>query len=93
MTEGRHVEKVSLIKNGVGRDGVSDFTTNLIKGLLLKFTETFTVMHIQKDDRRVFRIPKANFNYKTESWREGTFTLPSLGDVRRTLFSSRQPTS
>jgi hypothetical protein len=80
VTEGRHVEKISLIKDGVGRDGISDFTTNLIKGYLLSYTQTFTLGHIAKNDRRVFRVPKANFNYKTESWMEGAYTLPSLGD-------------
>jgi hypothetical protein len=79
-SEGRHVEKVSLIKDGVGRDGVSDFTTNLTKGYLLEFTEIFTKEHIQSQDCRDFRIPKVRFNYETESWVEGTFVLPSLGD-------------
>jgi hypothetical protein len=80
ITEGRHLEKVSLIRDGVGRDGISDFTTNLIKEYLLDYTQTFTLEHIKETDRRVFRVRKVRFNYETESWVEGTFTLPSLGD-------------
>lgn len=32
ITKGSHLEKLCLIREGVGRDNVSDFTTNLIKG-------------------------------------------------------------
>src|SRR5258705_9628839 len=31
VTQGSHLEKPALIKSGVGRDNISDFTTNLIK--------------------------------------------------------------
>ena len=34
ITRGTHLEKLCLIKEGVGRDMISDFTTNLIKGFL-----------------------------------------------------------
>src|SRR3989442_234290 len=36
VTHGSHLEKVCLIGEGVGRDNISDFTTNLIKGYLLE---------------------------------------------------------
>jgi hypothetical protein len=36
LTRGSHLEKLCLIDNGVGKDNISDFTTNLIKGFLLK---------------------------------------------------------
>ena len=35
ITNGSHLEKLCLIKDGVGRDNISDFTTNLIKKFLL----------------------------------------------------------
>jgi hypothetical protein len=31
LTRGSHLEKLCLIKDGVGRDNISDFTTNLVK--------------------------------------------------------------
>jgi hypothetical protein len=34
ITQGSHLEKLCLIKEGVGRDNISDFTTNLIKRFL-----------------------------------------------------------
>lgn len=36
LTQGSHMEKLGLLSGGVGRDHLSDFTTNLIKGFLLK---------------------------------------------------------
>jgi hypothetical protein len=35
ITKGSHLEKVCLVSDGVGRDNISDFTTNLIKEYLL----------------------------------------------------------
>jgi len=80
ITQGRHLEKVSLIRGGVGRDSISDFTTNLIKEYLLEYTQTFTLAHIPDTDRKNYRIRKVRFNYDTESWEDGNFTLPKLGD-------------
>jgi hypothetical protein len=39
ITESSHLEKVCLVSDGVGRDNISDFTTNLIKDFLCKYTE------------------------------------------------------
>ena len=36
VTRGSHLEKLCLIREGVGRDNISDVTTNLIKGFLLR---------------------------------------------------------
>jgi hypothetical protein len=36
VTESSHLEKVCLVSDGVGRDNISDFTTNLIKDYLCK---------------------------------------------------------
>ena len=41
ITQGSHLEKLALIKEGVGRDNISDFTTNLIKSYLLEYTQEF----------------------------------------------------
>ena len=39
ITESSHLEKVCLVSDGVGRDNISDFTTNLIKDFLCRYTE------------------------------------------------------
>ncbi|WP_287395549.1 hypothetical protein [Mesorhizobium sp.] len=41
ITGSSHLEKVCLVSDGVGRDNISDFTTNLIKDYPCKYTETF----------------------------------------------------
>ena len=78
ITQGSHLEKLCLIKDGVGRDNISDFTTNLIKGFLLEYTQTFAQRHISQDRRATFRVERAYFNYRTESWEERTFDLPKF---------------
>jgi len=41
ITASSHLEKLGLDRPGVGRDRISDFTTNLIKEYLLEYTQTF----------------------------------------------------
>jgi hypothetical protein len=76
VTEGSHLEKVCLIADGVGRDNVSDFTTNLIKDYLCKYTETFALKHLQPDDVKEAYVDKAWFDVHTESWARGKYVLP-----------------
>lgn len=79
VTKGSHLEKLCLIKNGVGRDNISDFTTNLVKGFLLEYTQTFAQQYISPDLRSIFRVERVYFNYTTESWVEQSFELPKFG--------------
>jgi len=78
VTRGSHLEKLCLIEDGVGRDNISDFTTNLIKNFLLKYTEAFARDHLRADQRRVVSVRKAAFNYKTETWEVRRYELPYL---------------
>ena len=76
VTRGSHLEKLCLIESGVGKDSISDFTTNLIKHFLLEYTQTFAQQHISQELTRAIRVPRVRFNYATESWTTETFTLP-----------------
>lgn len=76
VTAGSHLEKLCLIRAGVGRDNISDFTTNLIKGYLLQFTEEFAKDRLDVAQLREFSVPKVEFNYDTMSWKSRVFTLP-----------------
>lgn len=78
ITSGSHLEKLCLIKDGVGKDNISDFTTNLIKEFLLKYTQTFARRYISPKYRRVVVVEKVRFNYKTETWENGQFDLPFI---------------
>jgi hypothetical protein len=79
ITKDSHLEKLCLIEEGVGRDNISDFTTNLIKGFLATYTQAFAVQNVQPANRRRVSIPKASFNYDTETWQSATFELPFIG--------------
>ncbi len=76
VTRGSHLEKVCLISDGIGRDNISDFTTNLIKGFLLGYTQAFALAYLQPEQRRVFNVDKVRFNYITETWERGRYELP-----------------
>lgn len=80
VTRSSHLEKVCLIGRGVGRDSMSDFTTNLIKHYLCDYTSTFAAEHIDPTLCDEHPIARAAFNYSTESWETRTYLLPSLKD-------------
>jgi hypothetical protein len=75
-----HLEKLTLVRNGVGRDHISDFTCNLICGFLAKYTEEFALKHLPKSKLGKFNIPKVTFNKTTETWAAKQFILPKLGN-------------
>lgn len=76
ITRGSHLEKLCLIRDNVGRDSISDFTNNLILEFLLNYTQTFAVRHIAPSLCRKVAVSKVRFNYHTETWESGVFTLP-----------------
>lgn len=77
ITKGSHLEKLCLIDSGVGRDNISDFTTNLIKEFLLDYTQSFAKQNIDPSLRRIFRVKRVRFNYSTESWEHDDYDLPA----------------
>ncbi|MCW5687104.1 MAG: hypothetical protein KIT76_01015 [Pseudolabrys sp.] len=76
ITESSHLEKVCLIADGVGRDNISDFVTNLIQDFLCLYTEEFAKAHLSADQVRSVSIDRAVFNLDTESWQRRTYRLP-----------------
>jgi hypothetical protein len=76
ITKSSHLEKVCLIENGVGRDSISDFTTNLIKDYLCKYTEKFAAAHLQEKDIREISVRNSVFDFPTQSWKIKKYKLP-----------------
>jgi hypothetical protein len=76
LTRGSHLEKLCLIDSGVGKDNISDFTTNLIKGFLLEYTNGFARQFIRRGLKKKFPVPRVRFNYRTETWQSRNFVLP-----------------
>lgn len=78
VTRSSHLEKLCLVRDGVGRDNMSDFTTNLIKGYLADYTENFAVENLSEKFTKKVRINKTSFNYETRSWESALYCLPYI---------------
>lgn len=78
ITQGSHIEKVCLVQDGVGRDNISDFTTNLVKEFLCQYTQDFAIKYIDKSLRKKVWVQKARFNYETENWERRQYDLPFI---------------
>jgi hypothetical protein len=76
ITQSSHIEKLGLISDGVGRNTISDFTTNLIHEFLLNYTERFAVTHVAPQFRARVAINRVRFNYDTETWESSVYELP-----------------
>lgn len=76
ITRSSHLEKLCLLNDGVGRDHLSDFTTNLIKDYLLQYTQTFAYKYLKPSQRRIFSVNKVTFDYTTERWKGKQYELP-----------------
>lgn len=76
ITRGSHLEKLCLIKGGVGRDNISDFTTNLIKAFLCEYSQEFARKHLRPQHRQRMVVPRVRFNYESETWAAERFELP-----------------
>lgn len=71
-----HFEKISLLDSKIGKDKISDFTTNLIKSFLAEYTQTFALKYLKKTDYEEFPVDKAEFDYNTESFITKRYFLP-----------------
>lgn len=80
VTKGSHLEKLCLISGGVGRDNISDFTTNLIKEFLLDYTQEFAKKYVDASMLSDFNVEKVSFNYKTRTWMPKQYRLPKFCD-------------
>lgn len=80
ITRSSHIEKVCLVRSGVGRDMISDFTANLVKRWICEYTQDFAIAHIASARRKKVWVNKVQFNFGTESWERAQFDLPWLED-------------
>jgi hypothetical protein len=80
ITQSSHLEKLCLVKDGVGKDKISDFTTNLIKEYLLEYTQEFAGLHIEPSKCKPYNLRKVHFDYEKEIWTSRKFTLPSYNN-------------
>lgn len=78
ITKSSHLEKLCLIKDGVGKDNISDFATNLIKGFLCDYTQKFAKQHLSANRIKHVPVTHTKFNYETRSWQTAHYELPFI---------------
>ena len=77
ISQASHLEKAGLFQIGIGKDNISDFTTNLIKAFLLTYTEQFTKANIDSKYHVLYNVEKVYFDYDLERWMPKKYILPS----------------
>jgi hypothetical protein len=76
VTKASHLEKVCLIRPGVGKDHISDFTARLILRFLCVYTQGFAKAHLAPEQCAQRPVDRARFDYEVERWLPEVFTLP-----------------
>lgn len=72
-----HIEKLTIMNPRVGRDFISDFTTNLIFDFLLQYTQTFALKYLSKSQIKEFSINSV-FDKRFNRWMPKKYQLPYL---------------
>lgn len=78
ITQSSHLEKAGLFEIGVGKDNISDFSTNLTKEFLLNYTEAFATKNIEPKLLKKVKVNKVYFDYELERWMPKEFMLPFI---------------
>ncbi|MGD6776334.1 hypothetical protein [Sutcliffiella horikoshii] len=78
ITQSSHLEKLCIVKDKVGRDNISDFTTRLIHDFLLNYTQNFALKHLKPEFVKRVPVQNVRFNYETETWERDFFYLPFI---------------
>ena len=75
ILESSHIEKLTLVGSGIGKDFISDFTTNLALEYLLGYTENFAKKHLNDNHRRTFSV-RCVYDPALKVWLPRNFELP-----------------
>lgn len=78
ITQSSHLEKAGLFEIGVGKDNISDFTTNLIKNYLCEYTQAFAQENIKESLLLEVIVEKSYFDYTFERWMPKKYKLPYI---------------
>jgi len=78
ITQSSHLEKAGLFEIGVGKDNISDFTTNLIKEYLLQYTQEFALKFVDSSLIQKVHVEKVYFDFELERWMPKEYSLPYI---------------
>jgi hypothetical protein len=69
-----HFEEVSILRENIGPDRISDITANLLRHRFAKYTQQICRRH--KVPVKEFNYPRSRFDPDRQRWVAGTFELP-----------------
>jgi hypothetical protein len=75
ISNSSHIEKLTLVGSGIGRDFISDFTANLILEFLLEYTQKFALTYLSENQRKEFSV-RCIFDDTLKVWKPKSFVLP-----------------
>jgi hypothetical protein len=75
ISQGTHIEKLTLVGSGIGKDFISDFTANLMLEYLLEYTQSFAKKYLKPHQRKNFNI-RCTFDENLMIWKPREFELP-----------------
>jgi len=75
ISSSSHIEKLTLVGAGIGRDFISDFTTNIMFEFLLEYTQDFAIKHLQEHQKKEFAV-RCRFDSELMIWVPKKFILP-----------------
>ncbi|HZV98362.1 MAG TPA: hypothetical protein VFF74_05175 [Methylophilaceae bacterium] len=75
VSDASHIEKLTLVGSGIGRDFISDFTANLMLEYLLTYTENFAKQHLSENQKKIFTV-RCSFDQSLMVWQPKSFELP-----------------
>ena len=73
-----HIEKMYLVKRGVGKDRISDWVANVLLSFFVDYTSKFAQQYIDKDKCKVFEVKKYSFDYEGKRFIHKMVSLPCL---------------
>lgn len=85
ITEGKHLEKLCLFQEGIGKDKISDFVTNILLGSFAKYTEQYARKYIHSSKCKKFRIDQAEIDFQKELFVPQEYYLPYVTDSKGNL--------
>ena len=70
-----HIEKLTLVGSGIGKDFISDFTANLMFEYLLDYTQNFARKYLKPHQRKIFSV-RCIYDEKLMTWNPKEYELP-----------------
>lgn len=78
ISNSTHIEKISLLGQGSGKDKISDMFTNLLLDFFLEYTQCYALEFIDRSKIKEFRVDRVYFNYDTEYFEPRSYSLPYI---------------